>query len=496
MSEFREYATYDGHGLAELIRRGHVSRAEVLESAIARITANNPRVNAVVRTRYDKARAESPRAEGPFAGVPFLLKDLHVTVSGEITSAGSRFFADALASQDSELTRRYREAGLVILGQTNTPELGMLPVTEPVQFGAAKNPWDTGRTPGGSSGGAAAAVAAGMVPFAHGSDGGGSIRIPAACCGLFGLKPTRGRVPPGPDASERWSGFSQEHVLSRSVRDSAAALDVTAGPGVGAPYWAPPPAGRYVDELELEPGALRIALVVEPALSAGVDRDCLRAARDAAELCESLGHRVVEVAPDHDRRELAAAFLTVIAAHTAADVEAAERARGRRAGAGDLETKTWLAALLGRQLRATDLAAAVRTLQAESRRIADRFDAYDAILSPTLGRVALPHGALHSKGVLGAVERAIIRGGVGPALRLPGVIQRAAESTFSVAAFTPLANFTGRPSMSVPLWWNAEGLPVGAMFTGRFGDEATLFRLAAQLETARPWFHRTAPLAA
>jgi amidase len=494
VSGWREYSSYDGLGLAELIQRGEVSREEVLEEAIERLERVNPRINAVIHQRLDKARAACAQADGPFAGVPFLVKDLLQTFAGEPTSSGSRFFDGWRATADSELACRYLRAGLVVLGRTNTPELGLLPVTEPTRFGASNNPWNLDRSTGGSSGGAAAAVAAGIVPLAHAGDGGGSIRIPAACCGLFGLKPTRGRTPVGPDASERWNGFTQEHIVSRSVRDSAAVLDATLGDEPGAPYVAPPPARPYLEEIEREVGTLRIALVTEPAMPCEVDRDCLHAARDAGELCESLGHEVVEVAPRHDSAKLAVDFLTVIAGQTAAEILEAERTVGRRATTDDFETETWLTYLFGRQLRASDYAMAMRDLQTETRRLAGLFSAYDVILTPTLGRVPVRHGTLHPKGAERAAHRAIVRGRLGPALRLPGVIEKAAARAFTVAAYTPVANFTGQPSMSVPLWWNAEGLPVGAMFTGRFGDEATLFRLAAQLEKARPWFDRKPPI--
>lgn len=494
MSGWREYGEYDGLGIAELLARGEISREEVLEEAVARLERVNPAINAVVHTRYERARKASKAAEGPFAGVPFLVKDLLQTFAGEPTSSGSRFFDGWRAPRDSELARRYHRAGLITIGRTNTPELGLLPVTEPTRFGSSNNPWNLGRTTGGSSGGSAAAVAAGIVPLAHAGDGGGSIRIPAACCGVFGLKPSRGRTPVGPDASERWNGFTQEHVVSRTVRDSAAVLDATIGDEPGAPYVAPPPERPYLEEIERDPGALRIALCTEPAMPSQVDRDCLEAARDAASLCSSLGHEVVEVSPGHDASKLAVDFLTVVAGQTAAEIEEAERAVGRRAEIDDFETETQMTALFGRQLRAAEYAVAMKDLQTEARRIAERFADYDAILTPALGRVPVPHGALRAHGAERALHRAIVRGRLGPALRLPGVLERAAASIFTVTAYTPVANFTGRPSMSVPLFWNREGLPVGAMFTGRFGDEATLFRLAAQLENAHPWFDRRPPV--
>ncbi|MFW6049623.1 MAG: amidase [Myxococcota bacterium] len=486
-----EYAQLDALDLARLVREGEVTATELVEEAVARIERVNLRLNAVVHPLYQQARAVARRPTGdPFGGVPFLLKDLLQTLHGIPTTAGSRFYRGWVADHDTELVRRYRRAGLIFVGKTNTPELGIVPVTEPELFGPTANPWLPDRTPGGSSGGSAAAVAAGIVPMAHGGDGGGSIRIPASCCGLFGLKPSRGRNPLGPDVSELWSGYVQEHVLSRSVRDSAAALDATCGPEPTSPYHAPPRERPYLEEVGREPGALCIAFHSEPPMGGQVHADCVEALHDAARLCEELGHRVEEVSPQHSPDALAQAYFAVVAAHTAVDLEEASREMGRPAGPDGFESATWLTAQIGRRLSAADLARAQRDLQAESRRLASRYASYDAILTPTLAKPPVHIGELQPHGLEKRVQDLVARRRLHVALDLPGVVQASAHRILSFIPFTPVANFTGQPSMSVPLWWNAQGLPIGTMFTARLGDEATLFRLAAQLERARPWAHR------
>ena len=493
MSGFSEFHEYDGLGLAELVRSGQVTAAELVDEAIGRIEARNPRVNAVVRPMYEQAREDVRGAPpgGAFGGVPFLLKDLVSTVKGVPTSCGTRILKDVPAARDSEMVRRYRAAGLVILGKTNTPEFGLLPYTEPVAFGPTNNPWDLTRTPGGSSGGSAAAVAAGMVPLAGGGDGGGSLRIPASCCGLFGLKPTRGRTPTGPDVGDIWRGFVQEHVVTRSVRDSAAVLDAVAGPDVGAPYWAPPPARPYLDEVATEPGRLRIAFSAKPLLGAEVDPDCAAGLRATASLLEGLGHELVEAAPPVERERFAVSFLMVIAAETAASVESAARAAGRKTSLADFEIGTQALAMLGRAFSAGEYAGALNYLLAASRRIAGFFEDYDVLLTPTLAKPPVPTGSLQpTKSEALQVE---ITGRLRASwlLKALGVIKPLAEKTFAFMPYTPVFNVTGQPAMSVPLHWNAAGLPIGMHFVGRFGDEATLFRLAAQLERAQPWFART-----
>lgn len=492
MSEFAEYNDYDALGLAELVRRKEVTPLELVDAAIERIERVNPRLNAVVCTWYDEARrrAQSPEVtSGPLAGVPMLLKDLLSACAGAPMTSGSRYFRAHVPDYDAELVKRYRKAGLILLGKTSTPEFGIMPVTEPVLFGPCRNPWDIARTPGGSSGGAAAAVASGMVPVAHGGDGGGSIRIPAACCGLFGLKPTRGRNPAGPDASEHWYGLAVEHVVSRTVRDSAALLDASAGPEPTSPYWAPPPERPFLEEIGKPTGPLRIAFTDIPHLPSRVHPDCRAAVRDAARLCESLGHHVEEAAPPVEPDSFAHAFFTVICASVAAGIELAARELGRRPARDELEIATWLAGLLGAELSAGQAFAALQVLQAQARSVHRFFEQYDILLTPTLGSPPLLIGELEPRGAEALAHRTIANLRLGSILRLKRVIQATVNRVFEFVPFTPLANVTGQPSMSVPLYWNARGLPIGTQFTARFGAEATLFRLASALEAARPWAH-------
>lgn len=491
MPGFAEYARFDGVGLAELVRRRAVSPAELLEEAILRIERVNPALNAVVERLYEAARrTASAPLEGPLAGVPFATKNLLAAVKGVRLTSGSRFFKDYVPNSDSELVRRYRQAGLVLCATTNAPELGLLPVTEPELHGPTRNPWNTAHTPGGSSGGAAALVAAGALPMAHANDGGGSIRIPAACCGLVGLKPSRGRMPVGPQRLEVWFGCEVDHVVSRSVRDSAAALDATCGAEALAIHRAPPAARPFLEEVHAPPGRLRIAFSARPHLPSHVHPDCVQAVQDAAQLCEGLGHQVEEAHLELDARALARAFFTVVVSETAADVAEGAKLLGRKATPADFETQTWLVALLAKEASAEGLSLALRHLQRVSQTVASFFERYDVVLTPTLGQPPPKIGALKPKGVEAAVQRLAAATSSALLLKLGGGIDGAVDRVFDFIPFTPLANLTGQPAMSLPLRWNAEGLPVGVQAIGRLHDEATLLRLGAQLEAARPWAAR------
>ncbi len=493
---FDEYDRYDALGLAELVRDGKVTSAELIETCITRIEAVNPRLNCVVDTLYERARQAAERpVDGPFKGVPFLLKDLLQTIEGVPTNAGSRFYKGWVPHRDGELYRRYRKSGLIVVAKTHTPELGLLPVTEPEVWGVrTSTPWDPTRTSGGSSGGAGASVASGVVPMAHGGDGGGSIRIPSACCGLFGLKPTRARTPTGPDSSESWSGFAIEHVLTRTVRDSAAALDATTGPESFSPYHPPHQSRPFLDETGSDPGVLRIGFYTDPALPSEVHPDCKAAVHDVANLLESLGHQVEEVRPAFEPMKLAQAFFTVVASNTAAELRAAEILLGKKATPKDFETATWLSAQLGTLFSGADTILAIRELQAETRRLAHRLADYDVILTPTLGQPPIEHGELKPKGLEARIQDLVARSNLRAPLKLPGLLEKTLERVFHFIPFTPVANFTGQPSMNVPLYWNAQDLPIGTMFTGRFGEDGRLLRLAAQLEQARPWRDRRPPI--
>ncbi|MGB6895110.1 MAG: amidase [Dehalococcoidia bacterium] len=459
------------------MRRKEVKAIELVDAAIDRIERLNPTLNAVVTPMYDLARraASGPLPDGPFAGVPFLLKDLLASYAGVRLTEGSAFLRDNVADHDSELVARLKRAGLIVVGKTNTPEFGLLPTTEPLLFGPTRNPWDTGRTPGGSSGGSAAAVAAGIVPMAHGNDGGGSIRIPASCCGLFGLKPTRGRNPLGPDLGDIFSGLVAEHAVTRSVRDSAALLDATSGPDLGDPYWAPPPERPFLQEVGADPGRLRIAFSTQAAPDVQVHADCVAAVEDAVALCADLGHEVVEAAPAIDGQAVTQTFTTVWSAGCAFTIDGMAFTIGRTATEDLFEPLTWALAQAGRSHTASSYLMAVAVLQMISRTVARFFVDYDIWLTPTLGEPPVALGTFDSP----------------PENPLQGF-----SRAWAFVPFTPICNVTGQPAMSVPLYWNADGLPVGSHFIGRFGDEATLFRLGAQLEQARPWADRRPPVSA
>lgn len=496
MAGFAEYDDYDALGLAELVRSGQVESRELVEECIRRIERVNPRINGVVRPLYERARDRATKRleGGPFAGVPFLVKDLIQCIPGVPTEQGSMFWRGWTPDFETELYARWRRAGVITVAKTATSELGLLPVTETDLCGPTRNPWDLGRTPGGSSGGSGASVAAGIAPFASGGDGGGSIRIPASCCGLFGHKPSRARNPVGPTASEHWSGFVSEHVLSRSVRDSAAMLDATHGPEPTAPYFAAPIEGSFLAATETDPRRLRIAFHSEPAFPAVVHEDCRAAVEDAARFCEELGHEVVELAPNHDAPTLGRALVIVFGCDIAAEIKQAERIVGRRATAKDFQLTTWISHMLGKASSGQNFLAALWTLQAEARRLVGVYRDFDLVLTPTLGTPPVEIGSLTPRGLDGAAQKLLAATGWKTPLAIPALIDLAAKNTFSFVPFTPIANATGQPSMSVPLWWNDQDLPIGVMFTGRPADEPTMFALAAQLERARPWKHRRPPV--
>lgn len=464
----------DATAQAELVRRNEVTPLELVEAAVARVERINPAINAVVLRMDDLARAAAagPLPDGPFTGVPFLVKDFLAEYAGVPLTEGTAFLSDYIPSEDSELVRRYRRAGLVTIGKTNTPELAIGPTTEPRLFGPTRNPWDPTRTAGGSSGGAAAAVAAGLVAMAHGNDAGGSIRVPAACCGVFGLKPTRARNPLGPHYGDVMGGLVAEHALTRSVRDSAALLDATAGPDLGDPYWAPPPERPFVREVGAPPGRLRVALSTRALTGQDIHPDCVAAVQDAARLCESLGHQVVEASPAIDGEDLWRSFTTVLAAGFTWAIDDWTRRTGRTPTAEHFEPFVWAFTGRGREVSAPEYLLRLQDLQRIGRAVARFFVDHDVWLTPTLGTPPVPLGTFRYTG------------------GDPFEVRR------RMAAFTPFTyvpNVTGQPAMSVPTYWTAAGLPVGTHWVGRFGDEATLLRLAAQLETARPWAHRRPP---
>ncbi|HLB26668.1 MAG TPA: amidase [Dehalococcoidia bacterium] len=472
-----EFAFLDATAQADLVRRKEVKPVELVDAAIERIERLNPSINAVVTPMYDAARsaASGPLPDGPFAGVPFLLKDLSAAYAGVRLTSGSAFLRDYVPGYDSELVARYKRAGLVTVGKTNTPEFGLVPTTESALLGPARNPWDTERSTGGSSGGSAAAVAAGMVPVAHGGDGGGSIRIPASCCGVVGLKPTRGRNPLGPQVGDVLNGLVVQHVLTRSVRDCAAMLDATSGPDLGDPYWATPPERPFLQEVGADPGRLRIAFTTQSSTGTTVHPDCVAAVKEAAALCEELGHEVVEASPPINGPLLTQMFTIVWAAGAALSVDGTALLTRRTPAQELFEPLTWALAQMGRANSAPTYLTAVAFFQMMSRHIARFMVDHDVWLTPTVGEPPVPLGTFDAP----------------PEDPMKGFL-RAAE----FVPFTPVCNVSGQPAISLPLHWNADGLPVGTHFVGRFGDEATLFRLAAQLEQARPWAGRRPPVSA
>jgi len=488
---FSEYSNYDGLGLAELVQRKKVSPAELVEEAIARIEAHNPKLNAVVYKLYERARtaAKGKLPEGHFIGVPFMMKDLSATLEGLPTSHGNKLWKNIPATVSSELARRWENSGVIVVGKTNTPEFGLTPYTESDTLGPACNPWDTSRTPGGSSGGSGAAVAARMVPLASGGDGGGSIRIPSSACGIFGLKPTRGRTPTGPIVGESWEGFAIEHVLTRSVRDSAAMLDATQGADVGAPYVIPE-AGPFLKEVGKTPGKLRIAFSTKPMLGKNVHADCVKGMEETVTLLRELGHDVMEDAPVINGEEYSLHFLTIIAGQIRADIEEVAEISGKKVSLDDFDTSTFGIGLFGTILKASDYARAVRYLQMVSRDIGRFFENYDALLTPVLSQPPVKLGALKPSTTEQTQLKLIARTGATWVLEAMGLIKPLAAQTFEFVPWTPVFNVTGQPAMSVPLHWNAGGLPIGMHFVGKWGDEATLFRLAGQLEKAKPWFDK------
>jgi Asp-tRNA(Asn)/Glu-tRNA(Gln) amidotransferase A subunit family amidase len=475
MSGIKDYDRYDALELARLIRVREVSALEVLEEAIRRAEAVNPRLNAIVAKAYDEARAhaQKPLPATPLAGVPFLIKDITYQ-KGMRCSSGSRLFADFVPDHDSELVARYRAAGLSLFGRTSTPEFGLNVTTESVLLGICRNPWDLQRTTGGSSGGAGAVVAAGVIPAAHATDGGGSIRIPASCCGLVGLKPTRARTPLGPDVGEGWGGMSIGHVVSRTVRDSAAFLDVTHGPATGDPYHAPAFDGSYLAQCAEAPRPLRIAFDTTPLTGVPTHPDCIEAVRRAAALCESLGHSVEEASPEFDRLTFRMATGVVVSANVANSVDARLAVLGRKLANDDVESNTRATVEYGRSIAAPRYAAAMQTIHQTGRAVARFHRTYDVMLTPTLVAPPVPIGWLDTMNL---------------------DVNAFGDRFSRFWGFTNLQNATGQPAISLPLHWNAEGLPVGVQFAGAFGDDLLLLQLASQLERAQPWFDRRPPRA-
>ena len=480
-----ELLPYDAIGLSELVRRGDVTPLEILEVVIQRVETVNPRLNAVIHKLYDEARETASkysgyRGSGPFAGIPFLLKDLTCECRGTPLCEGSRGLAKNISTIDTELVRRYKEGGLIPIGKTNTSEFGLVPTTEPIFFGPTHNPWNPELTTGGSSGGSAAAVAAGIVPMAHGSDGGGSIRIPSSCCGTFGLKPSRGRNSFAPLFGDHANGIAYEHALTRTVRDSAAILDVSAGPAVGDPYYAPSPERPFLDEVGRDPKRLKIGFLTSMPEGFGLETRmhpaCEEAVRDAARLCDSLGHAVEEVSP----RSLSHPMLykvmgRIFACLSGHGIKYWERTLGREFGPEELEPETWMSYRTGQKISGPDYLVLIEEAQRFTRKIAQWYVAggFDMLLTPTMNIPPVKLGLFHFS---------------------PEDPKAYPTLIYNFLGFTYIYNLTGQPAMSVPLFSTSDNIPIGVQFGARYGNEALLFQLASQLEKARPWAGRIPPI--
>jgi amidase len=476
MISLSDYASYDGLGLAALVSRKEVTPKELLDAAIAAVAKVNPKINAVLQTLPEMAAAEiaAQALTGPFAGVPFMIKELVLHAKDVRLDEGCRLAQGTIYPNDTELMARFRRAGLVLMGTTQTPELGYNPTTEAVLHGPVHNPWDFGRSAGGSSGGSGAAVAAGIVPVAHANDGGGSIRIPASCNGLVGLKPTRDRTPTGPDYADPLCGLAIEFVVTRTVRDAAAMLDAVAGPDIGAPAMIAPFAHPLAQEVGAAPGKLRIAWTTTPASGAKIDAECIKAVHEAVRTLEDLGHTLIEGGPKYDWDAFLDNVHPIWAAFTALSVDTVARTLGRTPGPDNLEAVTLACYEDGKRISALELLSAQGYHNMLSRSVGAFFQTVDALVTPTIARPPVPLGEMNqNKAGMTAMQWT--------------------RQVFAYCPFTPLFNTTGQPAISLPLYWTPGGLPIGVQIAGRFGGEATLMRVASQLEQARPWANRKPP---
>jgi amidase len=487
--DFTTYRSYDALGLADLVKTKEVKAEELLEIALKRIGEVNPRINAVVHDLSDLGRSmlKQNAGQGIFSGVPFLIKDLGYHIKGYPLTKGSAGWKNYISEEDGHLTKELRKAGLIFLGRTNTPELGLAPFTEPELYGPTRNPWNTDRSAGGSSGGSGAAVAAGVVPMATASDGGGSIRIPASCNGLFGIKPSRGRLSYGPQSGEGWAGAVVDNVVSRSVRDSAAFLDTMMGYAPGDPYLIQKPERSYMEELEQTTPKLKIGFSTQHTLGSQIDPECVKAVEETAKLLQDLGHEVEEVQLPYYKEDLTKTFLYIVLTETAATVDELRHHLGRKIVPGkDVEPNTYIQYLLGKTFSGMEYAICKRKWNEICRRVAQYHQRYDLLLTSVVATPPFEIGALQPTPAEKRLVSFINTVKMGSLVRAN--IEQLADKIFQYIPYTAFANMTGQPSMSVPLHWTAEGLPVGLMFSAAMGREDTLFRLAKQLEEAKPWF--------
>lgn len=489
-----EYRQYDGLGLAGLVAEGDVTPRELLDCALAQVESIDPRLNAVVRVMREQADDQLTRpVQGPFAGVPFLIKDLSQDYAGLPTSSGSRALTDLPMPEHSTVVQRWLDAGLVIFGKTNTPEFGAKGITEPAVHGATRNPWDRSRTPGGSSGGSAAAVASGIVPVAGANDGGGSIRIPASCCGLVGLKPGRGLVPSGPTFGEPMHGAAVQGVVSRSVRDTAAMLDVLAGGEATSGYLPARPDGTFLSRVDKDPKPLRIGMYAVTSVNPSPHPQAVAAMESAAKALTELGHTVELLdAPPYDDANLNREFLLAWFTYLAWEMDEVKH----RTGCGDdrFERDTRIMAALGRSASGVDYLEAVEGRHVHVRALATFFETYDLLLTPTVAELPPKIGAFDLAKPLELASELLLRSRTAGILRYTGIVDQMIDDNISWIPYTQLGNVTGRPALSVPVHWTPEGLPMGAHFTAPLGGEALLVQLAGQLERAVPWAHRYADI--
>ena len=463
---YSEYFSYDSLGLAELVRTKKISPEELLDIAIGLTKKLDPKLNAIPIKHFDLARdnLKNQNNKGIFYGVPFLLKDLNNYLEGTVTSGGSRILKNVKADHSSELVKRTIDSGLNIFGKTNSPELGLTVTTEPVLYGPTRNPWNLDRSSGGSSGGASSAVAAGIVPMAQASDGGGSIRIPASCCGLFGLKPTRARTPLGPISLEGWGGQSIFHCVSVSVRDSAALLDVTSGHEKGAPYRSAHQEKSFLEQINIEPGKLKIGFLDDSSIS--VDEDVKEVMNSTINLCQKLGHSVERTKINFSSEEISLAIVTIISSNVAYAVKSQSEQTGRKISNEFFENVTLQMAENGNNFSASDYVNAIKINHRLGQELEKMFDKYDVLLSPVLASPPVKIGTIDMN-----------------TYDMKTYIERLSN----YSPFTGIFNQSGQPSMSVPLFRTKDNLPVGSMFSASFGNENLLFSLAGQLEQAQPW---------
>ena len=496
--KFEEYRKHDATSLAELIKKKEVTPTELLETAIARAEEVNPKINAVVTKLYDlgKEQLRNLDTNAPLAGVPYLIKDLGPQLKGTRYTCGSGILKDFISVENSVVTDRMLAAGLVIFGKTNTPEFGLTPWTEGALLGSAHNPWNLNHTTGGSSGGSAAAVAAGIVPMASANDGGGSIRIPASCNGLFAIKPTRGRITLGPYFGEGWGGAVCEGLVSRSVRDSALYYDLVNGSNEGDPYQIKSPEYPFMHEITRTPRKLKIGYTTKmPAgMNQPVDEENIKAMAHAVQLLKSLGHQVEEVELPYKKEVLTELLYAMVYGETSATLDYIGEQRGRKPHRSEVEPNTWLLYKLGKSFSANAFVLAKLKWNEVNRKLAEFHKQYDLLLTPTLGMRPFKIGAMNNPPFEEISLRILNALGISSVIRYTGMIEKIAEKTFSWIPYAPLANITGQPAMTVPLYQAPENLPVGVMFTAPLGDEATLFQLGAQLEKAQPWFNKVPSL--